>query len=173
MGVSGLLLPSLTASRSIALGPRTRYAAIGKRVWRMLALIPSLHMARPCRLWPRVPEKHREDLDRKDVLRYIARLKEKGNAPRTIHKRITFLRTFFQAHNAALPISRGDWPSYTERVVACYRSDELSALPAAADQDEPDSDGAHSSWRSGWDDADTELLEEARHRCWLERGQGR
>ncbi len=83
-------------------------------------------------------KKHLEDLDRKDVLRYIARLKEKGNAPRTIHNRITFLRAFFRAHNAALPISRGDWPTYTEKVVACYRPDEFSALLAAADQDERD-----------------------------------
>ena len=52
--------------------------------------------------------KHMEDLDRKDVLGYIARLKEKGNAPRTIHNRITFLRTFFRAHGAALPIAKGD-----------------------------------------------------------------
>ena len=85
-----------------------------------------------------VASKHLEDLGRKDVLRYIARLKEKGNAPRTIYNRITFLRTFFRAHGATLPMTRGDWPTYTEKVVACYRPDELSALMTSADQDERD-----------------------------------
>ncbi len=81
-------------------------------------------------------KKHLEDVDRKDVLRYMARLKGKGNAPRTIHNRITFLRTFFRAHGMALPVSKGDWPTYTEKVVSCYRPDELTALLAMADRHE-------------------------------------
>ena len=36
----------------------------------------------------------------------------------------------------------------------------------------PDSDGKYPSWRSGWNDADTELLEQARHaRCLEEAGK--
>ena len=34
-----------------------------------------------------------------------------------------------------------------------------------------DADGRHPCWRSGWNDADTELLEQARHRCCLEEGR--
>ena len=37
--------------------------------------------------------------------------------------------------------------------------------------DIPDTEAAHPSWRSGWNDADTEMLEEARHRRWLAEGR--
>ena len=32
-------------------------------------------------------------------------------------------------------------------------------------------ENAHTSWRAGWEDADTELIEEARHRQWLAEGR--
>ena len=35
----------------------------------------------------------------------------------------------------------------------------------------PSADERHPSWRAGWNDADTELLEQARHRCWLQQGR--
>ncbi len=37
--------------------------------------------------------------------------------------------------------------------------------------DIPASDAAHLSWQTGWGDADTELLESARHRRTLEEGR--
>ncbi len=35
----------------------------------------------------------------------------------------------------------------------------------------PDSDAAHHCWRCGWEDADTEMLESARHDRVLEEGR--
>ncbi len=83
-------------------------------------------------------KKYLNDLDRKDVLGYMAYLREKNNVPRTVHNRLIFLRTFFRAHGLLLPIGKGDWPAYTDKVVSCYRPDEIKALLAAADQDERD-----------------------------------
>ncbi len=79
-----------------------------------------------------------DDLGRREVLRYIQHLRGRGNAPRTIHNRLVFLRTFLRSHNFVMPIAKGDWPKYTEKVVSCYRADELRALLQAADQDERD-----------------------------------
>ncbi len=36
----------------------------------------------------------------------------------------------------------------------------------------PDSEEAHACWRVGWEDADTDLLESARHRRTIEEGRG-
>ena len=83
-------------------------------------------------------KKYLNDLDRRDVLGYMAYLRERNNVPRTIHNRLIFLRTFFRAHGSVLPIGKGDWPAYTDTVVSCYRPDELKALLSAADQDERD-----------------------------------
>jgi hypothetical protein len=51
----------------------------------------------------------------------------------------------------------GHWDK--EEYGAGYRA-RLSAIP--------DFDGAHHCWRVGWEDADTEMLELARHRKALE-----
>jgi hypothetical protein len=60
---------------------------------------------------------------------------------------------------------------------------ELAALNANWDKDEfaagyrarltaiTDFDGAHHCWRAGWEDADTEMLELARHRKVLAEGR--
>lgn len=85
-----------------------------------------------------VTKSYLEDLERKDVLCYMAYLRDRKNAPRTIFNRLIFLRTFFRAHGLTLPINKGDWPNYTEKVVSCYRSDELKSLLQVASQDERD-----------------------------------
>lgn len=60
-------------------------------------------------------KKYLEDLERRDVLGYMAYLRRRGNVPRTVHSRLIFLRTFFRAHSLLLPLQKGDWPSYTEK----------------------------------------------------------
>lgn len=51
---------------------------------------------------------------------------------------------------------------HPEEYAAGFRA-RLAEIPAA--------DSAHPSWRAGWEDADTELLEEARHRRCLAEGR--
>lgn len=63
-------------------------------------------------------------------------LRHRGNTPRTSYNQLIFLRTFFRAHGLSLPVQKGNWPSYTDRVVRCYQPDELQALLNAADPDE-------------------------------------
>lgn len=62
------------------------------------------------------------------MLRYVQHLRARGSAPRTIHNRLVYLRTFLRSHNLVLPLAKDDWPKYTEKVVSCYRADELRAL---------------------------------------------
>ena len=49
--------------------------------------------------------------------------------------------------------------------------DEYAAGFRARLADIPGSDAAHPSWRAGWNDADTEMLEQARHQRWVEEGR--
>lgn len=51
------------------------------------------------------------------------------------------------------------------------RPEEYAAGFRARLADIPDTEVAHPAWRSGWNDADTELLEQARHRRFHEEGR--
>jgi integrase/recombinase XerD len=79
-----------------------------------------------------------EEVVRRDVLDFIARLRANGNAPRTVSNYVNFLLTFFKRHGVAWPLLQTDRVRYTEKAVLAYNSDEVSQLLAAADQDECD-----------------------------------
>lgn len=61
-----------------------------------------------------------------------------------------------------LEAPKGHWDK--EEYAAGYRA-RLTAIP--------DFEGAHHCWRVGWEDADTEMLELARHNHAIAEGQGR
>ena len=79
-----------------------------------------------------------EDLDRKDLLDYIADLKRKGNGPRTIRNRIDFFQIFL--HHFGLPsLFKGkDLPKFTEKQVRAYSAFDLEKMFDHADQEESD-----------------------------------
>lgn len=62
---------------------------------------------------------------------------------------------------------RDQLASFTREISA----DEYAAGFRARLAEIPAGEHAHPSWRAGWEDADTELLEEARHQRWLEEGR--
>ena len=50
-------------------------------------------------------------------------------------------------------------------------AEEYAAGFRARMADIPDTEAADPAWRAGWNDADTEMLEQARHRRWIEEGR--
>jgi len=76
--------------------------------------------------------------NRTAVMTFIARLKERGDAPRTVANRANFLRTFYLNRGIEWPLRRSDQPRFTEKVVSAYSEDDLRKLMLAADCDERD-----------------------------------
>jgi hypothetical protein len=64
--------------------------------------------------------------------------------------------------HSGLEALQGHWDK--EEYAAGYRA-RFSAIP--------DSEEAHPCWRTGWEDADTKLLESARHSRIVQEGRGR
>lgn len=79
-----------------------------------------------------------EDLDRKDLLDYIADLKRKGNSPRTIRNRVDFFQIFL--HHFGLPslLKGKDLLKFTEKQVRAYSAFDLERMFGRADQEESD-----------------------------------
>jgi integrase len=79
-----------------------------------------------------------EDLDREDLLNYIADLRNKGNGPRTIRNRVDHLQIFL--HHFKLPslLQGKDLPKFTEKKVRAYSEFELGKMLGYADQDTAD-----------------------------------
>lgn len=77
-----------------------------------------------------------QELDRKDVLAFMAHLRSEGNSPRTVANRVTYLRSFLLNQGVEWPLSKADRPRYAEKIVSAYSVGELQGLMAAADQNE-------------------------------------
>lgn len=81
-------------------------------------------------------KRHLAQIERKDIIALIGRLKAKGNAPRTVANRIVYLKTFLTHFGVVCPLNKNDTPRYTEKVVSAYTKDEIGQLMAAADREE-------------------------------------
>ena len=77
-----------------------------------------------------------EDIVRKDILGFMAFLKEKGNGPRTVANRVGYLKRFTSSHGVEWPMGVADKPKYTEKLVSSYSAAEISALLRVADREE-------------------------------------
>jgi|SRR5665213_1403289 len=82
------------------------------------------------------PKKYLEQIDRRDLLNYIAHLRQSGNVPRTIANRVNFLKIFFNLRKIAWPLEKTDRIKYTEKLVSSYQPEEITQLLAAADEEE-------------------------------------
>jgi integrase/recombinase XerD len=80
---------------------------------------------------------HLEDIDRKDMLRFSAFLRDvKELHPRTCWNKFSNVMSFLKAQKIRGLVEKGDWPSYTEEVPEIYEREELDALFAACDAEE-------------------------------------
>ena len=77
-----------------------------------------------------------QDIDRKDLLRFIAHLKSKGHSPRTVANRVRDVKVFFLNLGASWPLLKSDKPRFTEKLVAAYNLDDIRVLLATASQED-------------------------------------
>jgi hypothetical protein len=79
-----------------------------------------------------------EQLERKDLLAFMAKLKTDGKEARTVANHISFLKVFFRRYGVAWPLLKTDKVKYTQKVISAYSKDELRKLLEVADTDEAD-----------------------------------
>jgi integrase/recombinase XerD len=82
------------------------------------------------------PKRNLEDIGRKDILGFMSFLRDKGNGPRTVANRVSYLKGFARLVGIEWPLVASDKPRYTEKVVSAYSAAEISALLAVADTEE-------------------------------------
>jgi integrase/recombinase XerD len=76
---------------------------------------------------------HLHAVSRRDLIGYMAQLRERGLADRTIHNRISTLLTFLRSFGIEGILARQDLPRYTEKIVDAYSESETSKLLQAGD----------------------------------------
>jgi site-specific recombinase XerD len=79
-----------------------------------------------------------EQLERKDLLAFMAKLKTDGKEARTVANHISFLKVFFRRYGVAWSLLKTDKVKYTQKVISAYSKDELRKLLEVADSDEAD-----------------------------------
>jgi integrase/recombinase XerD len=77
-----------------------------------------------------------EEVDRKDLVRFMGHLKAKGHSPRTVANRVRDVKVFFLNRAVRWPLLKSDQPRFTEKVVSAYTKEEIRALMSAAAQEE-------------------------------------
>ena len=83
------------------------------------------------------PKLHLEDIDRKDLLKFSAFLREKKEqAPRSVYNKFENIMTFLKANGIRGLVGKNDWPRYTEEEPEMYEDEELDTLFAACDAEE-------------------------------------
>jgi len=83
------------------------------------------------------PKLHLEDLERKDLLKFAAFLRDdKEQAPRSCWNKFANVMSFLKANGIRGLAKKNDWPRYTEEEPEIYEDEELDTLFAACDADE-------------------------------------
>lgn len=83
------------------------------------------------------PKAYLEDIDRKDLLRFAAFLRdEKDQAPRSVYNKFENLMTFLKAQGIRGLVGKNDWPRFVEEEPEIYEKDELDALLRACEPNE-------------------------------------
>jgi integrase/recombinase XerD len=85
------------------------------------------------------PKVYVDDIDRKDMLRFSAFLRDqKEQAPRSCHNKFENVLTFLKSCNRAKIVTAKDWPAYTEEEPEAFEKEELSTFFAHCTEDERD-----------------------------------
>jgi len=79
---------------------------------------------------------HLEDIERKDLLRFITFLREKKCSPRTIRNHFLNVLIFLKNVGIRKLVSKNDWPCYTEEEPEIYEREDLDVLFASCDAEE-------------------------------------
>jgi integrase/recombinase XerD len=83
------------------------------------------------------PKLHVEDVDRKDLLKFSAYLRdEKDQAPRSVYNKFENVMTFLKAQGIRGLAGKNDWPRFVQEEPEVYEKDELDTLFAKCDAKE-------------------------------------
>jgi len=83
------------------------------------------------------PKLYLEDIDRKDLLKFCAFLRDhKNQSPRSVYNKFENLMSFLKANGIRRLVGKNDWPRYTEEEPEIYDQDELDILFKACDDKE-------------------------------------
>jgi integrase/recombinase XerD len=75
------------------------------------------------------PKLHVEDVDRKDLLKFSAYLRdEKDQAPRSVYNKFENVMTFLKAQGIRGLAGKNDWPRFVQEEPEVYEKDELDTL---------------------------------------------
>jgi integrase/recombinase XerD len=85
-----------------------------------------------------VGDKSTADLTRKDVLQFMDWMRDKDADDRTLHNRLTHLKTFFTEYSLPWPMLKTDRVKYTEPLVRSYSDADLKRLFAVTNEEETD-----------------------------------
>jgi integrase len=77
-------------------------------------------------------------LTRRDILKFMDWMRDRGMEDRTIHNRLTALKTFFIEYSLAWPMLKNDRVKYTEPLVRAYSEEDLRRLYSVTDEEETD-----------------------------------
>jgi integrase/recombinase XerD len=82
------------------------------------------------------PKLFLDDIDRKDLLKFSAFLRDKEQSPRSCWNKFANVMTFLKANGIRGLAGKNDWPRYTEEEPEIYEPEELDKLLAACDEEE-------------------------------------
>jgi integrase len=83
------------------------------------------------------PKLFLKDIDRKDLLRFSAFLREhKKQSPRSVYNKFENVMSFLKANGIRGLAGKNDWPRYTEEEPEIYDQDDLDTLFKACDDQE-------------------------------------
>ena len=83
------------------------------------------------------PKLHVEDIDRKDLLKFSAFLRdEKEQSPRSVYNKFENVMTFLKAQGIRGLVGKNDWPRFVEEEPEVYEKEELDTLFAKCDAKE-------------------------------------
>jgi len=77
-----------------------------------------------------------EDIERLDMLRFAAFLKEKGQSPRTCWNKFNNVMSFLKANDIRGLVQKNDWPKFVEEEPEVYETEDLAKLFAVCDPEE-------------------------------------
>ena len=72
------------------------------------------------------------DIDRRDLLKFAAFLREKGQSPRSVYNKFENVMTFLKHRGRRDVVQKNDWPRYVQEEPEAYEKKEIDALLAVS-----------------------------------------
>ena len=105
------------------------------------------------------PRKYLDQITRTDLTDFVAHLRSRGLAERTVHNMLESVNAFLRDNDITGLLKQVNWPTYEEKVVEAYSEEQLQRLFAAATPEESlvfrfflasgcrEAEVAHATWK--------------------------